>query len=256
MTALAEMVRAGDPDRHAATLAAPEAARARLWPLYAFNLEIARAPYVTQEPMIAEMRLQFWADTLNEIAAGKPPRAHEVAQPLAGLWREAGLPVALGLDMVAARRWDIYRDPFDDLQALRAHLQATSGHLMWLAALVLGAAPETEPVIRDMGFAQGLANWLRAVPAMEARGRHPLPVRDPAALHALAQEGLDALGRARQARGRVPDALAPVLLAGWQAGPVLRRAARAPERILDGGLELSEFARRGRLLLRALSGRW
>ena len=58
-------------------------ARRVLFPLYAFNIEVSRAPWVTAEPMIAEMRLQFWRDVVEEIAAGKPPRAHEVAAPLA-----------------------------------------------------------------------------------------------------------------------------------------------------------------------------
>ncbi|TNF18762.1 MAG: phytoene synthase, partial [Rhodobacteraceae bacterium] len=58
--ACAAIVEKGDPDRFASAMAAPVAARARLFPLYAFNLEVARAPWVTQEPMIAEMRLQWW----------------------------------------------------------------------------------------------------------------------------------------------------------------------------------------------------
>ncbi len=45
LEACAALVERGDPDRHAAAMAAPPAARARLWPLYAFNLEGgARAP--------------------------------------------------------------------------------------------------------------------------------------------------------------------------------------------------------------------
>ena len=58
LQACAELVERGDPDRFLATMAAPVALRATLFPLYAFNVEIARAPWVTQEPMIAEMRLQ------------------------------------------------------------------------------------------------------------------------------------------------------------------------------------------------------
>lgn len=66
IAACAALVARGDPDRFAAIMAAPPAARARLFPLYAFNLEVARAPWVTKEPMIAEMRLQWWRDVLAE----------------------------------------------------------------------------------------------------------------------------------------------------------------------------------------------
>ena len=51
-------------------MAAPVEARRVLFPLYAFNVEVARAPWVTSEPMIGEMRLQWWRDALEEIARG------------------------------------------------------------------------------------------------------------------------------------------------------------------------------------------
>ncbi|TVP72283.1 MAG: phytoene synthase [Rhodobacteraceae bacterium] len=256
MSALAHIVQSGDPDRYAASLAAPEDMRARLWALYAFNLEVARAPWVTSEPMIAEMRLQFWHDTLDGIAEGTPARAHEVASPLAQVWRDCALPVELGHAMVAARRWDIARNGFGDAQALAAHLDATSGHLMWLAALALSTGPQAEPVVRDMAHAAGLANWFLAVPELQARGRQPLPDPSPEAIRALAGDGLSRLKRARAQRAIVPAEAAPALLTGWQAGAILRRAVQDPARVTAGTLGLSEFARRGRLLLRGLSGRW
>lgn len=256
MSDLAEIVRLGDPDRHAATLAAPEEVRAKLWPLYAFNLEIARAPWVTQEPMIAEMRLQFWADVLDGIAEGKPARAHEVAAPLSAVWRAAGLPIALGHNMIAARRRDIYKEPFADAAELDAHLDATSGSLMWLAALALGAGQQAEEPVRDMAYAIGLSNWLQAVPVLQAHGHHPLPDASDSAIAALARSGLVRMKRARAARRNVPADVGVIMLTGWQAGPVLRRATRHPHLVQSGGLALSEFSRRGRLLLRALTGRW
>ena len=72
VAACAGLVERGDPDRFLAVMAAPPAARARLFPLYAFNLEVARAPWVTQEPMIAEMRLQWWRDAVEMLAGDGP----------------------------------------------------------------------------------------------------------------------------------------------------------------------------------------
>lgn len=256
MNALEQMLRQGDPDRHAVIIAASDSARARLWPLYAFNLEIARAPYLTQEPMIAEMRLQFWADVLDQIGQGGAVAAHEVATPLADIWRAAGLPVKLGQQMVAARRWDIYKQPFGDEQALLDHIQASSGNLMWLAALVLGCDAQAEAPVRDMGLASGLANWLLAVPTLQALGRQPLPDLRAEAIAALARQGLDHLARARARRNQVDRAALPALLTGWQAGAVLKRAAREPAAVAEGRLRVSEFRKRGSLALRALSRRW
>ncbi|CUX81484.1 MAG: phytoene synthase-like protein [Roseibaca calidilacus] len=247
-------VAASDPDRHAASLAAPPQARAKLWVLYAFNLEIARAPYLTHEPLIAQMRLQFWADVLDDIAAGKPPRAHEVAEPLARIWVEHALPLELGQQMIAARHWHIERAAFADISAWLDHIDQSAGNLMWLAARLLGAPDRAEAAVRAMGRASGAAQWLQAVPALQAAGRVPVPRGGDGA--EMAQAGLAALAQARRARATVPKAALPALLAAFQAGPVLKQAAREPARIEQGALGTSEFRRRGTLLLRGVSQRW
>ncbi len=90
LAACADIVAKGDPDRFRAVMSVPLAARERLLPLYAFNVEVARAPWVTEEPLIAEMRLQWWRDALDEIAQGGTVRRHEVVDPLAELVRGVG----------------------------------------------------------------------------------------------------------------------------------------------------------------------
>ncbi|NOX39165.1 MAG: squalene/phytoene synthase family protein, partial [Alphaproteobacteria bacterium] len=70
--ACAALVQRGDPDRFMSAMTAPPHLRGRLMVLYAFNLEIARAAWVTSEPMIAEMRLQWWLDMVTEIREGRP----------------------------------------------------------------------------------------------------------------------------------------------------------------------------------------
>ncbi|MFV2052812.1 squalene/phytoene synthase family protein [Aliiroseovarius sp. YM-037] len=256
LAACAEMVRRGDPDRFLSTMTASPGARAKLFPLYAFNLEVARAPWVTQEPMIAEMRLQFWRDALEEIAAGKPPRAHEVAAPLAEAIRAGEIDTEPLDALVAARRWDIYRDAFEDQAAFDAHIDATAGHLMWSAATALGADVASEPVVRDFSFGAGVAGWLQAVPELEARGRIPLLDGRPDAVVALAQRALSRLKSARAKRGQVACAATPALLAGWRAESVLKAAIADPRRVADGALDQSEFARRWGLLWRGQTGRW
>ena len=250
--ACAGIVERGDPDRFLATMAARPEARGVLFPLYAFNVEVARAPWVTQEAMIGEMRLQWWRDALEEIREGRTVRRHEVVTPLAGWLDPEG---AAMLDaLVAARRWDLYRDPFEDEAAFARHMDATAGGLFWVAARALGEADEA--VVRDFGFAAGVANWLRAIPDLEARGCFPLVDGRAEAVAALAEEALGRLRSARRRRARVSRAAGQALLAGWQAEAVLRRARAAPGRVGAGALEGSEFARKTGLMRRALTGRW
>ena len=249
MTVCAALVERGDPDRFLATMTAPPAARARLWPLYAYNLEVARAPWASREPMIAEMRLQWWVDALEEIAAGRPPRAHEVVAPLVEVIREAELDVAPLIAIAEARRQDIWAEPLADLPA---YLEATAGNLMWVAARALGAEPAAEPVVRDFAFGAGLAAWLRAAPELITRGRDPLPA-DPLP---LVREGQARIARARARRRLVPASAAPALRAGWRAEATLAAARRAPEAMATGLPPEPEILRRLRLMRLAFTGRW
>nr|WP_302479306.1 squalene/phytoene synthase family protein [Ruegeria arenilitoris] len=250
--ACAELVHRADPDRFMAVMAAPVAARPLLFPLYALNVEVARAPWVTQEVMIAEMRLQWWRDALQEIAEGKPARRHEVVTPLSQVLSPH---LAAMLDeYVAVRRWDIYRDPFEDEAHFDAYINHSAGSLMVATAQVLGAADEG--VLRDFGYGVGVANWLRAIPGLEARGRIPLLVGTFEGVQALAQKALDRVQQARSNASGVSADARPALFAGWQAEWVLRQAAARPDRVAAGDLAQGEIRRRLSLMLRVASGRW
>jgi hypothetical protein len=246
LDACAELVQRGDPDRFATVLAAPVAARARLLPLYAFNVEVTRAPWLTAEPMIAEMRLQWWRDALAEIGQGAAVRRHEVTTPLADVLDAEGATI---LDrLVAARRWDIYRDPFEDAAHFDGYLDATAGGLMWASARALGATDEA--AVRKVGWAQGLAAFLRAIPELEARGRRPLVDGRPEAVRALAEEGLR-----RLRAGLTAGARGPATGPAFETAAILSLAAREPARVSAGDLTLSEFRRRALRLRAALTGR-
>ncbi|MDY6859076.1 MAG: squalene/phytoene synthase family protein [Pseudomonadota bacterium] len=251
--ACAELVRRGDPDRFLSAMAAPATAREKLFPLYAFNLEVARAPWVASEPMIAEMRLQWWRDALEEIGQGGTVRRHEVVTPLSVMLTP---PDAARLDrLVQARRWDVYRDAFEDAAHFDEYIDATAGHLMWTAARALGAATG-EAAVRDFAYAAGVANWLMAIPELEARGRFPLVDGRPDSVAALADSALRRLKKSRASRRDVPKAARAALLAGWRAEPVLKLARAEPAAVAEGRLGGSEFARRAGLLRASLSGRW
>ena len=251
--ACARMVERGDADRFMSAMTAPRALRPRLMVLYAFNLEIARASWLTDEAMIAEMRLQFWRDTLDAIVTGGTSRAHDVALPLAELASEAALDFEALRAMIDARAHDIARAPFGDAVALDHYLAATGGNLMWATAQALGAKPGDEAAIRGCGAASGLAALLQAIPGLKARGWQPLSSTSPDAIAALAETGLARLSAGRQiARGPWGAALR----SGWMSAAILKAARRDPSAIAAGRLQFSEFRRRGSLLYKTLVNRW
>ena len=245
----AQIVERGDPERFASVMAAPVPAREVLFPLYAFNIEVSRAPWVTSEPMIAQMRLQWWWDALEEIRAGAVVRRHEVVTPLAALLDAES--AAILQELVEARRLDVEHSPFDDEPALWAYLQATASGLVHVASRCLGA--DNAEQARLFGRAAGLAAYVRAVPEREARGRQPLPDGRPGTLAALARQGLEDLRNARRSSvGPSRAAFGGAPAAAW----VLRRVARAPGSVAAGQLTPPEAMLRLSRVWTGLTGRW
>jgi phytoene synthase len=252
LNACAGIVQRGDPDRFLAAMAAPVAARRVLFPLYAFNVEVSRAPWVTQETMIAEMRLQWWRDAVEEIAKGGPVRRHEVVTPLADILTPD---MAANLDeMIAVRRWDIYKDPFEGMAHFERYIDQSAGTLMWTAARLLGQADER--TVRDVGYASGVAAFLKAIPEFEARKRIPLLDGTADGVRALAHGALERLHRARSRRGAVSRAARPALLTAWQTGAILQQAVTDPAAVGEGVLGQSGAQKRLSLMWRAATGRW
>ena len=212
-------VRRHDPDRYFATLFAPAALRPHLFALYAFNYEIARVGETVREPMMGEIRLQWWREAVEGARDGRP-REHEVARALTQMFASAVLPLELFDAMIEARRNDLDPSPFADLAALEAYTDATSGNVMRLGARILGAGDRCDGLASEAGIAYALAGLLQAIPYYAARGAVMLP------RNMLEAEGLS---RDDVLAGRDPDRLRPVIAAiAERARTKLAAARRLP----------------------------
>lgn len=168
-------VRQHDPDRYHAALFADEERRAMLFVLYAFNYEIARVAETVHEPMLGEIRLQWWRETM-QAARELHPRAHNVAHALVELFARTGLPQDEFEAMIDARSFDITDEIFPDLASLERYADATSGGLMRQAARILNEDTEPGLIAREAGIAYGLAGILRTIPHHAARRKLFLPL--------------------------------------------------------------------------------
>ncbi len=250
--ACAALVERADPLRFRVAMAASVPSRRILFPLYAFNVEVARAPWVTQEPMIAEMRLQWWRDALEEIAEGKTVRRHEVVDALAACLDAEGAHCLDGL--IAARRWDIYKEPFADRVHFDDYVSATSGHLMWTTARLLGRADET--VVRNFAYGAGVANLFQAVPALASQGRTPLLDASSEGILTLTGQAMAQLDQAKAGRKDVSKQAGVALVAGYHARPVLRMVQGAPKRVAQDALDVNPAFGSLRFLNISLRGWW
>ena len=252
IVACARLVQRGDPVRFRSVMAAPIYVRPPLFTLYAFNLETSRAPWVSKEPAIAEIRLQWWHDALEEIVTNQSFRRHEVVSPLATILSAKAARNLMRL--VIARRWDIYSEPFENSAAFDTYIDDTSTTLLAAAAHSLGDAETT--VVEKFGYAMGLARFLQAVPRLIAAGRHPLMNLCEADLIEFAEKGLARLKKARRQRAAVSKEAGFAFLAGWQTGSILNLVRRHPESVKSGLRAHSAVLNSISLSARALTGRW
>ena len=148
-----------DPDRmRAARLADPDL-RDWLFVLYAFHAELAKVPELVSEPMIGQIRYQWWRDCLDEIYSGKTVRQHEVAVPLAQMIEQTGLSRFRLDKLIDGRERDLDPTPFKDMSVARDYAAATSGALAIAAVEICGGDASTG---RMAGEAWGLCGLARS----------------------------------------------------------------------------------------------
>jgi phytoene synthase len=275
---LARLVRRHDHDRFLTTLFAPEAWRHDLLAIYAFNYEIAKTREVVSEPVLGQIRLQWWRETVDAIYAGAPVRQHEAAAPLAAAIRGRGLSRTHVDALIAARELDLGGEAPESLAALEAYAEASSARLVWLALEVLGERGEAAIAAgRAVGLAYGLAGLLRALPFHARAKRLYLPrdlcesaglrvdeevfeLRSSPALAGVVAEVAAAaaahLAKARAQQGAVPRAALPALLPAVLAGADLARLKRTGYDPFHRRLARPDPWRSWRLTLAALARRY
>jgi NADH dehydrogenase [ubiquinone] 1 alpha subcomplex assembly factor 6 len=243
-TGLPSLLRRHDRDRFLASLLAPADKRPALWALLGFNYEIARVREIVSQPILGQIRLQWWRDTVAEIYENKSVRRHEVATPLAEAVQGHGISRTLLDRMIDARERDLIDEPPATLEALESFLGDTAGALLQAQAEVLSGADGGEAATH-VGIAWGLVGLMRSVPFHAAAGVRYVPT-DLAEAAGLTEQMLftarpsPALGATLQslaeiaqrhlsaARARHPSArIRPALLTARLADVYLKRLKAA-----------------------------
>ena len=148
-----------DEERWLASRYSPAPDRERLVAIYLLNQELQRALH-TKEPMLGKIRLQWWRETLEQVAGAGPVRRHDLAEELARV--TAGRP---DLQVATLTLVDRYDDVLDDHFHAGGHQPgvdhearhlAVEGALMKLASLALhaNATPEQLAILASLGEAR------------------------------------------------------------------------------------------------------
>src|SRR6202047_3466328 len=193
LSPVAAVVRRHDRDPYQTVLVAPAARREALFALYAFNYEIARVRESVTEPMLGQIRLQWWRENIAAAFEGGPVSHHPVVEALTGSIRELPMTRDHFDRLISARETDLDDRPPASLQTLEDYAEATSARLIYLALEVLGvhnsAAGEAA---HDVGIAYALAGLLRAM-AVHARAVRRLVPSDIVERAGLSEQDYRAL---------------------------------------------------------------
>ena len=155
-----DALKQADPDRYRAALMCDAQGRADLLILYAFHYELAKVPEVTSEPMLGEIRYQWWREAIDEIYGNQEVRRHEISTPLAEMIQRRDVPRFWMDRLIDGRARDLDPQPFTDLAAAQDYCRQTSGTLMQIAVKVLGGTPDEG--ILQAGEAWGLTGLARS----------------------------------------------------------------------------------------------
>ena len=219
-----DLLRRDDRDRWLASLFVPRAVRPHIHALYAFSLEAARVREVVSEPLLGEVRFQWWRDALDG-NTGSGAAANPVAAALLDTIARFDLPKAPLLGLIDARLADLYADPLESAAALESYTEATCANLYRLATLILDGEEAVAGlgVAGPAGIAYGITGLLRALPWHSARGQVFVPAEMLRAHGAEPGE----LADGRVSPG-VLAALADLRASGPRASRYFRRAAAQP----------------------------
>lgn len=165
-------VRRDDRDRWLASLFLPDAARPHVHALLAFNLEMAKVRDTVSEPMLGEIRFQWWHDALsNGTAAG-----HPVAEALLDTIERCHLDVGRLDGLIEARSFDLYDDPMPSLDAYEGYARATSSSLFDCTAQILAPGFPPDAASDAAGRAYAMTGLLRGLPWQVMEGQLYLPL--------------------------------------------------------------------------------
>jgi phytoene synthase len=256
LSPVAALVRRHDRDRFQTALFAPAARREALFALYAFNYEIARVRESVTQPMLGQIRLQWWRENIAAAFEGGPVRHHPVVEALTTVIRDLRLSRDHFDRLIDGRETDLADEPPATLAALEDYAEATSARLVSLALEVLGVHdPLASSAGLHVGIAYSLTGLLRAMP-FRARQTIPADIPTPNGVTELAAAASRHLRAARARRNRIPRLALPALLPAVIAQRSLTRLKRAGDNPLDPVLAIPDPLQSWRLAAAALFNRF
>lgn len=160
------------PDLYITALLAPGAMRDDLVALTAFFAETGRVALTVSDPILAQIRLQWWRDALDLL---RDPTGHPVADAVRDVMRRHGLQTEDIGHLIDAREEELYPVPFAGEAAFTDYLSRCDGEFLRLSAHLRGLDVQADrPILDAAAQALGRLRVALDMPYFAARGRLPL----------------------------------------------------------------------------------
>lgn len=171
----------------------PEIVRPGLFWLYGFFHEVGQIPFKVDEPLLGEIRLQWWRDAFLKLERGDRV-GHPVADGLGPLLVEGGEALRLELNAVVdSFQADVQKSPMPDMATFFQTLDKRYGGILRAALTISelsgGTATNTQTIITasEAGMAIGAVTLFAQLPLYLQKGLSPLP-SDMLAAHGLSHQ--------------------------------------------------------------------
>ncbi|MBT7956390.1 MAG: squalene/phytoene synthase family protein [Rhodospirillaceae bacterium] len=271
-----------DRDRFLCALFAPEEAREGLYTLLAFNAEIAKTREVVSEPLLGEIRLQWWRDALERIYSDPEGdfEDHAVLAGLANIIKHTKLSRDNLDQLIDTRARDMIDEPPEDEAELRTYAVGTAATLnaAWLEILAPadGDQPATvQKASEYVSIAWALTGLLRSSGSLAGYQRIMIPetvmqqfgfdkyaffkgqpnFEIKAATKHLAELARVEINQARTLMdGKVEKRYLPVFLQATLAELYLKRIEKLDCNPFSSGIEDGRALRQLKLTFKALRG--
>jgi len=212
--------------------------------LYAFHYELSKVPDMTSEPMLGQIRYEWWREAIDEIYSGKEVRRHETSTPLAEMLRRIDVPRFWVDRLSDGRARDLDPQPFADMDAAKDYARQTSGQLMQIAVKVLGGTPDEMTIAA--GEAWGLTGLARSYRFYHDRALQNLSFED---IISASEVSYDA------ARYQVDSDIFPAMGYVALVPGFLKRMKREGFDPTSDNVDYGPIAKQSRLMLAALKGK-
>lgn len=189
---------------HLAITLMPASVQKCTYVLYSFFAELDGLAAQVSEPMLGEIRCQWWRDVITQKQA-QSPLAEALLEAIAlHNWPEQSL-----LDLIDAKIFDLYADPMQNTASFEAYAGHTYSTLIQLTATAIDplAAKQFPNVSGHLGVAFAVAKNLTYLKVHQSRGQIYIPeellenqdVSHNQSLQAFAKLGLDHYAQAKAA---------------------------------------------------------